>query len=47
MNVLKKKVEKKKDKSFNQKKLLAESEQRKAQVLEEKQRIEKKLTQAR
>ena len=44
MNVLKKKVEKKKDKSVNQKKLLAESEQRKAQVLEEKQRIEKKLT---
>jgi hypothetical protein len=44
MNVLKKKVEKKKDKSVNQKKLLAESEQRKTQVLEEKQRIEKKLT---
>ena len=46
MNVLRKKVDKKKDKSVNQKKLIAEYEQHSLQTNEEKQMMEKKLLQA-
>ena len=46
MNVLRKKVDKKKDKSVNQKKLIAEYEQHSIQTNEEKQMMEQKLLQA-
>ena len=46
MNVLRKKVDKKKDKSVNQKKIIAEYEQQTIKTNEEKQMMEKKLLQA-
>ena len=46
MNMLRNKVDKKKDKSFNQKKLIAEYEQHSIQANEEKQMMEKQLLQA-